>query len=242
MARFPKYFVLAILVALSFFSNASSTAIEEAKQAFFERRYDHSLELLVPLWEHTQSGESGYYLGLIYLSPDYKNHNLNKAVEYLKISAGLDSAEAARELSQTYFRFAASLDPSYMLAIYWAKTADRLTFTPSKLIDHQFISTEKGMVAVTQKEMLNLQIRNANDGDVDAQFLLGQRFEYGIGVDVDISESRRWYKKAAESGNSTAALYLGYHFCKGNGVAKDANLANYWFDKVALKATCSIGK
>ena len=41
----------------------------------------------------------------------------------------------------------------------------------------------------------------AEQGDADAQFLLGFMYAYGKGVAQDFAKAVKWYRKAAEQGN-----------------------------------------
>jgi TPR repeat protein len=46
--------------------------------------------------------------------------------------------------------------------------------------------------------------RAARDGDVGAQYRLGQLYERGLGVSKDPDEAAKWYRKAAEQGHDRA--------------------------------------
>ncbi|OMH26648.1 tetratricopeptide repeat protein [Motiliproteus sp. MSK22-1] len=238
MARFIIGFLLSTSLIYPLISHARDKNIDQAIEAFYQRDYATSIQILSSIQNQSTLAEADYFLGLIYLSPDYKDYDINKAIAYLKDSANRGYASAARELAQTYFTYNKILDPSYITAIFWSKEADKLTYSSANLLDFQHISTPKGMKPVTQKEMLQLQIEQANKGDVNAQFLLARRYEYGIGTSINNNKSHNWYIQAAESGNSTAALYLGYAFCTGHGAEKNSNFANYWFRKAEPKATC----
>lgn len=47
-------------------------------------------------------------------------------------------------------------------------------------------------------------LRQANSGDVAAQFILGCRYESGNGVQIDMQMARYWYTKAANGGSTRA--------------------------------------
>jgi hypothetical protein len=44
----------------------------------------------------------------------------------------------------------------------------------------------------------------AEQGDVDAQYKLGQMYYYGDGVGADFSKAVEWYTRAAEQGHEKA--------------------------------------
>ena len=72
--------------------------------------------------------------------------------------------------------------------------------------------------------------REAESGNVDAQFALGNLYERGHGVPQDYSESARWYREAAEQGHAGAQLYLGIYLAQGNGVEQDLVEALKWLE------------
>ena len=60
----------------------------------------------------------------------------------------------------------------------------------------------------------------ANSGDAGAQFMIGQKFDQGEGVDRDVGEAMRWYRLAAEQGHvdsqiNLAAPYYSGQTCQG---------------------------
>ena len=73
----------------------------------------------------------------------------------------------------------------------------------------------------------------ANAGDAEAQYQLGNAYNYGHKVRRDYSQALIWYRKGAEQGNADAEFQLGglYHF--GHGVPQDEALAFDWTMKAA---------
>ena len=68
----------------------------------------------------------------------------------------------------------------------------------------------------------------AEQGDVEAQWALGVRYEYGRGVPQDAAEAARWYRLAAEQGHNAAQFRLGVRYANGDGVPKDDAEAVRW--------------
>lgn len=62
---------------------------------------------------------------------------------------------------------------------------------------------------------------SANQGYADAQFLLGQCYDNGIGVWENDKEAIKWYRLAAEQGNADAQCNLGVLYANGAGVLED---------------------
>ena len=61
----------------------------------------------------------------------------------------------------------------------------------------------------------------AEQGDAGAQFTLGLRCQFGLGVPEDNAEAVRWYRLAANQGLSWAQHSLGVMYDNGRGVPQD---------------------
>ncbi|MDA7680223.1 sel1 repeat family protein [bacterium] len=73
-------------------------------------------------------------------------------------------------------------------------------------------------------------IAKAEQGEADAQFLLGVMYFDGTGVPQDDKEAVKWYRKSAEHGYAEAQHDLGMAYYKGQGVLKDTVTAYAWFN------------
>lgn len=72
----------------------------------------------------------------------------------------------------------------------------------------------------------------AEQGSLDAQFLLGGMYYYGQGLKRDYAEAAAWFRKAAEQGNAVAQYYLGHIYSEGQeGVPKNYAEAVKWYRK-----------
>ena len=69
----------------------------------------------------------------------------------------------------------------------------------------------------------------AEEGDVEAQVLLGRMFAWGRGVPRDQDEAVKWFRKAAEQGHGLAQSILGLRYAYGRGVPQDDTRAIEWF-------------
>ena len=65
--------------------------------------------------------------------------------------------------------------------------------------------------------------RDASQGDVEAQCLLGCHYSYGQNPEVPMDKTMAayWLKKAAEKGFAHAQFQLGLLYLNGQGVGKD---------------------
>ena len=61
----------------------------------------------------------------------------------------------------------------------------------------------------------------AEQGDVEAQFVLGVMYENGKGVTRDYAEAVKWYRLAAEQGDARGQTCLGVMYEFGQGVPQN---------------------
>jgi len=83
-----------------------------------------------------------------------------------------------------------------------------------------------------EAEDLNLEKlkAEAERGDAQAEFRLGQTYFRGEGVSKDCKEAAEWYRKAAEQDLAEAELYLG---ACDDGVDRNYAEADKWLSKAA---------
>jgi len=92
------------------------------------------------------------------------------------------------------------------------------------------------------KTAYKLWLPLAEQGDADAQVLLGVMYDKGQGVPQDYKESIKWYRLSAEQGDAEAQSNLGLMYYNGQGVPQDYVSAHMWWnlssangDKDAIK-------
>ena len=81
----------------------------------------------------------------------------------------------------------------------------------------------------SNKSKLEILIKSANQGDVEAQYNLGLMYENGQGVLQDYKEAIKWYKKSAEQGDKHAQSNLGRMYRYGWGVSRDYKETVRWY-------------
>lgn len=77
--------------------------------------------------------------------------------------------------------------------------------------------------------------KQADSGDVDAQYNLGVMYNKGEGVPKDVAKAVEWWQKAAAQGQAAAQHLLGLMCAKGEGVQKNSVKAVEWFQKAAAQ-------
>ena len=73
----------------------------------------------------------------------------------------------------------------------------------------------------------------ANQGNANAQNLLGIIYENGRGIPRSYLEAAKWYRKAADQGDANAQYNLGVMYGTGQSVPQDFVLAHMWFNLAA---------
>jgi hypothetical protein len=68
----------------------------------------------------------------------------------------------------------------------------------------------------------------AKQGDIQAQYNLGQLYAKGLGVPQNHAEAAKWYRMAAKQGDTHAQMTLSGMYSKGLGVAKDDRKSIEW--------------
>ena len=74
---------------------------------------------------------------------------------------------------------------------------------------------------------------DAEAGDATAQFTLGNWYQRGTGVEIDLGAAVLWYTRAAEQGHADAQNSLGLMYDHGTGVPEDDAKAVEWFTRAA---------
>ena len=71
-------------------------------------------------------------------------------------------------------------------------------------------------------------------GDAEAQFILGLRYALGEGVPENDAEAVKWYRFAAEQGGASAQFNLAVKYATGEGVLRSGAAAADWYYKAGL--------
>lgn len=83
---------------------------------------------------------------------------------------------------------------------------------------------------------LAVWLETAQAGDAEAQTVVGEIYEKGLGTNPDYTKAAEWYRKAANQGHARALFSLGTLYEQGLGVEKDTLQAlNLYRDAGGLK-------
>jgi len=81
------------------------------------------------------------------------------------------------------------------------------------------------------KSALKVWLPSAESGDPEAQTMVGEIFEQGLGGEPNYEAALIWYRKAAEQGYTRAQFNLGTLYEQGKGVPKNKLEALNWYRK-----------
>jgi hypothetical protein len=83
------------------------------------------------------------------------------------------------------------------------------------------------------KTALRVWLKQAREGDANAQSNVGEIYEKGLGITPDYKLAAQWYRKAADQGFERAMLNLGQLYELGLGVDRDNEKALAWYKKAS---------
>ena len=75
------------------------------------------------------------------------------------------------------------------------------------------------------KKIFKENIKKANNGNKESEFIIGYLYENGRGVPQNINEAVKWYRKSEKKKYTKALNNLAYLYQNGNGVEKDIRKA-----------------
>jgi uncharacterized protein len=73
----------------------------------------------------------------------------------------------------------------------------------------------------------------AEQGDPNAEYMVGLAYDTGVGAPQDFAEAAGWYRKAADQGHAGAQFNLGHLYADGRGVPQDFVQAHMWLNLAA---------
>lgn len=152
---------------------------------------------------------------------DFSDKTLELAIAWYTGETGQVDDDLARQLLE-------SIQPSGdTLAVMWLArvySTGRMTY-----------SADKNRAIDIANSVLPELEQLADQGNLEAIFLMGTVWAEGLGKEVDAVEAFSWYRKAADQGHVLAAHNLGNSYAAGRGVEKDPIAAVRWWQFAAEK-------
>lgn len=183
--------------------------------------------------------EAQYGLGLLYANGQYVDANEQQAHEWFQKAA--DQGHVAARLALLSMNNGASAQAvAAAPAIEEPPKADVPVVDASSYPEPVATKVSMPMPAdapasldLTGIEPAVLR-QSAEDGDKQAQLMLGTMYEDGLGgLPADLREAASWYEQAAKQNYPKAQYNLGLLYEDGRGVTQNYNQAAYWYDQAA---------
>jgi uncharacterized protein len=108
-----------------------------------------------------------------------------------------------------------------------------LTYLARLYDEGQGISQDTKKAEDLRREAFLKATQLADDGDAEAQLILGIMYKSGIATPRDYKEAVTWLHKAAVQGYAEAQFQLVRMYGRGNGVPRDLKEATRWLRKAA---------
>ncbi|MCW5771021.1 MAG: sel1 repeat family protein [Rhodospirillaceae bacterium] len=93
----------------------------------------------------------------------------------------------------------------------------------------ELAAAKRAYDAASYGEALRLIRPLADGGNLTAEFLMGEMYFFGLGVERNDAMAAKWYARPAKAGNGEAAYRLGYLAATGQGGAYDPGAAARWW-------------
>jgi len=148
-------------------------------------------------------------LGFAYVTGQGVPFDTHEGLRLLRDAASSGDGFSAYHLGQAYYWGTYGESKNSVEAFFWIRRSAELGFPSAQLVFATFYrSGELGVVPDIEQYFRWLYLA-ANGGSTQAQFLLGQAFEYGEAGKINLKEAESWYRIAADNGHPLAnqALY-----------------------------------
>lgn len=110
-----------------------------------------------------------------------------------------------------------------------ARRAARLSAVECQIRGGEYVASDRADV----RSALGVWLPRAEQKDVQAQLLVGEIYERGLGVAPDYQAAAKWYRLAADAGNVRAQINLGHLYETGLGVPANFATALSWYRRAA---------
>ncbi|KAG0224618.1 hypothetical protein BGW42_004981 [Actinomortierella wolfii] len=112
-------------------------------------------------------------------------------------------------------------------------------------LENRLAAVDDNDVDLNASDSVKWIFKAASQGDANAQFYLGVRYESGQGIKQSYVEAAKWFTKSALQGNAGSQHNLGNMYKEGRGVEQSYAEAFKWFQMAAgqglAEAECSLG-
>lgn len=210
-----------------------------------------------PVLMETPSANQLFEKGMSYLN---KNQYFN-GLAYIGMAANEGSYSAQYRLYVTYSQGHGGMPLERIPAEYWNRVRNRQSAAQDDPTAGKGTLGKEEIAAEYERSEIYFRDKEypsaiaylgmlANEGDVSAQYLLGQCYmegvtkerypEFSVQYDAMYAAGIYWLEKAAEQGHCCAQGYLGYCYRTGRGVERDLAMA-FARDRQSAAQDCPFG-
>jgi len=169
-------------------------------------------------------------LGLMYEGGQGVPEDLQKAFEYYKEAAEQGDALAWYFLGSYYF-YRHKNKPLDVAIVCYERSVELGCFVEYSWLAAKYCLSEKYSEYYNEGKAAESYYELAKHGDVQGQYMLGEMYYNGTGVNRNRRLAFEWCKKAAEKGFFFAQYKLGYLYYMGEGTEVDKAQAYKWYRK-----------
>ena len=193
--------------------------------SLYEGEEDVPCDMQKSLYWMNQAAEQGNvdamtHLGTVYFRGSGTPKDYKKAAKWF-LKAAEQGNDSAYVWLRNMYRDGSGVEKDLDKALYYGDLADENSSLRS---DHEQWKYKRAEILVEQA---------AEQGDAEAQYKLGLRYDYGDADTLYAKDEFSWMSKAAEQGHAGAMAHLGSMYYKGKGVPEDRKKATEWFLKAA---------
>ena len=159
-------------------------------------RYDEAYGFLMQSWNN-RCLAAGSLLGRMYARGKYVMKEVDKAFSYIYIAGRMNTSIGLCMLGHCYY------DPTYVdkndvqALRYYKMSALKLDMDAMYAYGRMLLYGEGGTEDI--QSAIHWLHGAADAGQTDAQLLLGQLYENGTKISMDLEEAEKWYARAADS-------------------------------------------
>lgn len=157
--------------------------------------------------------------------------NTNKELLGLKLKAEKGDVNSQIELGNRFSDGITPLEKDYLGAIKWYQMASDKGSAIAQYKLAQLYRSKQ--LLKDDNKAFSLFLKSAEQGNPEAQNMVGMCYVSGKGVTKDLSEAVKWWSKASEAGNANAQASIGVCYERGQGVPQDYKEALKWYTKSA---------
>lgn len=133
----------------------------------------------------------------------------------------------AQKLRDKLNKIVNSRQGSQMLAMANSIGSNPISLNP-------FQSHPMGNITITLVDQFKKHVEGASNNNVNAQYMVGISYKYGLGTVQNFNEAERWFKTSSKRGSAAATYEIGVLYFHGLGKSVNYETALSYYQKSAI--------